>query len=103
MCEYCDASSDEENFSPDITVKEMRNGLYHIDLVLLKRHFNFVGPIQTAITLSFMMMKIMEILKKILLDSSLLSKRCPVMTLASVVRKLKGEKENFLFARCFAL
>ncbi len=40
MCEYCDASSDEENFSPDITVKEMRNGLYHIDL-----HFGVTGKI----------------------------------------------------------
>jgi hypothetical protein len=43
MCEYCDASSDEENFSPDITVKEMRNGLYHIDL-----HFGVTGKIGIA-------------------------------------------------------
>jgi hypothetical protein len=28
MWDDCGETSDEENFSPDITVKEMRNGLY---------------------------------------------------------------------------
>jgi speckle-type POZ protein len=32
MWDDCGETSDEENFSPEVTVKEMRNGLYHIHL-----------------------------------------------------------------------